>query len=174
MKVVLIHICLAALASAFTPMSNNKAPSALYYIVTSVEQNHFNHRPANDMLDMNISEESIRKHYQEWCAKFHRRQDSFRFIVFQRNYLSQFKWNLAAGRQAFTLNQFADCTEEEYNQIMKKAAENVVSGPPVRVSDALEVTVVLDENDIPASFSTPNNFIDVEVLDKSPFLSRLS
>ena len=63
-------------------------------------------------------------------------------------------------------------SSEEYNQIMKKAAENVVSGPPVHVSDALEVTVVMDENDFPAAFSTPNNFIDVEVLDKSPFLSR--
>jgi hypothetical protein len=52
-----------------------------------------------DVLDMNISEDSIRKHYQEWCSKFHRRQDSFRFIVFQRNYLSQFKWNLAAGKK---------------------------------------------------------------------------
>ena len=111
MKFVLIQCCLTALSLAFTPSSNNKPPSALYYIVTSVDQNQYHHRPINDILDMNISEESIRKHYQEWCAKFHRRQDSFRFIVFQRNYLSQFKWNLAAGRQAFTLNQFADCTE---------------------------------------------------------------
>ena len=55
---------------------------------------------------------------------------------------------------------------------MKKAAENVVSGPPVHVSDALEVTVVLDENDIPAGFSTPNNFIDVEVLEKCPHLAQ--
>ncbi len=55
---------------------------------------------------------------------------------------------------------------------MKKAAENVVGGPPVHVSDALEVTVVLDENDMPSGFSTPNNFIDVEVLDKSPYLAR--
>ena len=68
-------------------------------------------RPPLDVLDMNISEESILKHYQEWCKKFHRRQDNFRFIVFQRNYLSQFKWNLAAGKQAFTLNEYADCTE---------------------------------------------------------------
>lgn len=120
---------------------------------------------------MNISEDSIRKHYHEWCAKFHRKQDSFRFIVFQRNYLSQFKWNLAAGKQAFTLNEYADCTEEEYKLLMERAAEKAkyTTTPVALEEQALEVTVVFDENDIPhVDFQTPNNYIDAEVVEKEP------
>lgn len=74
----------------------------------------YHHSPQQHLeatLDQSLSEHAIRKHYAEWCTKFHRRQDSFRFMVFQRNYLSQFKWNLAAGKQVFTLNEYADCTE---------------------------------------------------------------
>ena len=170
------------------------------------EQRHYQSSYLEDILDMNISEDSIRKHYHEWCAKFHRKQDSFRFIVFQRNYLSQFKWNLAAGKQAFTLNEYADCTEgmllylwsvvegygssmkrrnsnltlwlflysllsEEYKLLMERAAEKAkyTTTPVALEEQALEVTVVFDENDIPhVDFQTPNNYIDAEVVEKEP------
>jgi len=102
-----------------------------------------------DILDHNISEQSIRQHYQEWCAKFRKQPDNFRFMVFQRNYLSQFKWNLAAGKPCFTLNEYADCTEEEYNTLMKEAAKNVVTGPLAKVEAQephLEVTLIVDED----------------------------
>jgi hypothetical protein len=116
MKSLALLSTLASTASAFTPLHTLGRSSLLRYISTSFEEPQgyhgpFGGRPPLDVLDMNISEESILKHYQEWCKKFHRRQDNFRFIVFQRNYLSQFKWNLAAGKQAFTLNEYADCTE---------------------------------------------------------------
>jgi len=114
-------------ASSFTPvqrgvdrMPTSSSSSSLFYISTNFEEPQHYHGPMGvrplDVLDMNISEESILRHYQEWCKKFHRRQDNFRFIVFQRNYLSQFKWNLAAGKQAFTLNEYADCTEGRFFQ----------------------------------------------------------
>jgi hypothetical protein len=120
MKSVALVSTLVATASAFTPLHTPGRTSPLRYISTNFEEPQAYHGPMGgrpDVLDMNISEESILKHYQEWCKKFHRRQDNFRFIVFQRNYLSQFKWNLAAGKQAFTLNEYADCTEGMFSQI---------------------------------------------------------
>jgi hypothetical protein len=97
----------------------------LQYIVTSQEDDRpssyrsaSSSRPSSSsfeasLLDQHyLCEDAIRQHYQAWCAKFRRSpHDSFRFVVFQRNYLQQLKWNLAAGKAVFTLNEFADCTE---------------------------------------------------------------
>lgn len=51
---------------------------------------------------------------------------------------------------------------------MERAAEaaKYVTHPVPVEEEALEVTVVFDENDFPVEFQTPNNYIDVEVVEK--------
>jgi hypothetical protein len=56
---------------------------------------------------------------------------------------------------------------------MERAAEaaKYVTQPVPIEENALEVTVVFDENDFPIEFQTPNNYIDVEVVEKSGWLA---
>ena len=49
---------------------------------------------------------------------------------------------------------------------MERAAEaaRYVTHPVPIDEEALEVTVILDDNDFPVAYHTPNNYIDVEVV----------
>ena len=54
---------------------------------------------------------------------------------------------------------------------MERAAEaaRYVTHPVPIDEEALEVTVILDDNDFPVAYHTPNNYIDVEVVDDSSY-----
>lgn len=81
----------------------------------------------------NIAREArIRSAYLDWCKEFGKEQDEERFKVFSDNFLTMEKFAKETGKE-MSLNQYADCTEEEYKaataadakkeQEAKKAAE---------------------------------------------------
>ena len=62
----------------------------------------------------NIAREArIRSAYMDWCKEYGKESDESRFKVFYENFLTMEKFAEESGKE-MSLNQFADCTEEEY------------------------------------------------------------
>lgn len=71
----------------------------------------------------NIAREArIRSAYLDWCKEFGKEQDEKRFKVFSENFLTMEKFAKETGKE-MTLNQYADCTEEEYKAATQAQAK---------------------------------------------------
>lgn len=73
--------------------------------------------------------------YKEWCEKFGQTPDEQRYKNFKENYETITVANVSAKKQArdkneappseLTLNEYGDCTEAEYQQLMSGQAASV-------------------------------------------------
>lgn len=62
----------------------------------------------------NIAREArVRSAYLEWCKEYGKESDESRFAVFSSNFLAMEQYAKESGKE-MNLNQYADCTEEEY------------------------------------------------------------
>ena len=71
--------------------------------------------------------------YKEWCEKFNQTPDDQRYKNFKENYETITVANVSAKKQArdtnqalpaeLTLNEYGDCTEAEYQQLMSGQSE---------------------------------------------------
>jgi hypothetical protein len=62
----------------------------------------------------NLAREArLRSAYMEWCKEYGKKVDESRFPQFSSNYLAMEEYAKQSGKD-FVLNEFADCTEEEY------------------------------------------------------------
>lgn len=64
----------------------------------------------------NLAREArVRSAYLEWCKEYEKDPDETRFTQFSSNYLQMEEYAQESGK-AMLLNEYADCTEEEYVQ----------------------------------------------------------
>lgn len=71
----------------------------------------------------NISREArIRAAYMDWCKDSKKEVDEKRFVVFSSNFLAMEEFAKQSGKE-MVLNQYADCTEEEYVALTTKKEE---------------------------------------------------
>jgi len=84
----------------------------------------------------NISREArVRSAYMEWCKEFGKEADEARFAVFSENYIVMEKFANENEREMI-LNQYADCTEEEFVAMAsKKEPEPEPEPEPVAVAE---------------------------------------
>ena len=77
----------------------------------------------------NIAREArVRSAYLDWCKEYRKQPDESRFPTFSSNYLEMEVFAAEAGKE-MALNEYADCTEEEYAKLTAAAtqAEQAVS-----------------------------------------------
>ena len=68
----------------------------------------------------NLSREArVRSAYLEWCKQYGKNPDESRFPVFSSNYLAMEDYAQSSGKEV-TLNEFADRTESEYEQLQSR------------------------------------------------------
>lgn len=68
----------------------------------------------------NLSREArIRSAYLDWCKEYSKEPDEARYRVFAENYLIMEKYASDTGKE-MQLNQYADCTAEEYKALQGK------------------------------------------------------
>lgn len=85
----------------------------------------------------------VRRHYGEWCFKYSKAPSEERYIIYKHHLLVQENWNKINGKH-YDLNEFGDCTEEEYLKVASKTAQCekdaiIIEGPNV-VKNELEIT----------------------------------
>jgi len=68
----------------------------------------------------NLAREArIRSAYLNWCKDYNKEPDESRYPVFANNFLVMEEYATQAGKE-MTLNQYADCTEEEYQALQQQ------------------------------------------------------
>lgn len=66
----------------------------------------------------NIAREArVRSAYLGWCKEYRKQPDESRFPTFSSNFLEMEAFAKEAGKE-MALNEYADCTEEEYRKLM--------------------------------------------------------
>ena len=75
-------------------------------------------------------EARVRSAYLDWCKENGKEADESRFPTFSANYLEMEEYAKESGKEML-LNDYADCTEEEYTNLMsgkgKEATEAVAA-----------------------------------------------
>jgi hypothetical protein len=73
-------------------------------------------------LQENLAREArVRASYMDWCKEFKKKQDEKRFQQFSANFLTMEDYANKSG-EAMKLNEYADCTKEEYEALSKYTA----------------------------------------------------
>jgi len=62
---------------------------------------------------LGYKEDDIKSEYEAFCTKFDKTKDDDRYVVFKKNFLLQESYNREY-QQCYLLNEFADCTFEEF------------------------------------------------------------
>jgi hypothetical protein len=138
--------------SAFTPAS-----------LRSVGVRHFQPKRAMAVVDMAKTEASsdvsipydsaARLSYDEWCSQYGKTFDAARYEIFKENYLAITVMNMSAKKIAretgddnpslLALNEYADCTAEEYEVAMNgDAAPSSTGGILDGAMGAIEAQMV--------------------------------
>lgn len=74
-----------------------------------------------EFTDNLAREARVRSVYLDWCKEFGKEPDESRFPTFSENLLAMEEYAKEAGK-SMNLNQYADCTEEQYAAAVAKAA----------------------------------------------------
>jgi hypothetical protein len=82
-------------------------------------------------------EARIRSAYAEWCKEYKKKQDESRFPAFSSNFLVMEEY-AAANNKEMLLNEYADCTEADYEAMQQ-------SKPKVVPSKAAKAKVVEED-----------------------------
>lgn len=78
---------------------------------------------ADDGSEYNIAREArVRSAYLGWCKEYEKTPDESRFPTFSSNFLEMEAFAKNQGKQ-MALNEYADCTEDEYAALTSGAAE---------------------------------------------------
>eukprot|EP00980_Cylindrotheca_fusiformis_P003638 scaffold818_cov136-Cylindrotheca_fusiformis.AAC.4 len=72
------------------------------------------------MTSLGLDDTVIRNEYGRWLARHGKSFDLTRYPQFKKNFVIQFQHDLEHGK-FYTLNEFGDCTEEEYKQRLAKS-----------------------------------------------------
>ncbi|CAJ1951816.1 unnamed protein product [Cylindrotheca closterium] len=83
---------------------------------------------------LGIDDNVVRNEYGRWLARYNKNFDITRYSQFKKNWLQQFSHDVKYGK-FYTLNEFGDCSEEEYRQMMSKMET------PAVVTPAAEATI---------------------------------
>jgi hypothetical protein len=71
----------------------------------------------------NLAREArVRSAYLDWCKEYGKESDETRFQQFSSNYLEMEEFAKESGKE-MALNEYADCTEEEYAAMMDGSAD---------------------------------------------------
>jgi hypothetical protein len=62
--------------------------------------------------------EKIRSIYEDWCAIYGKEVEESRFLIFLTNFLMLHSHNMESGEESIELNEWFDCTEEHYMELM--------------------------------------------------------
>ena len=77
----------------------------------------------------NLAREArVRSAYLEWCKEAGKTADESRFPQFSSNYLAMEEFSTKAGKE-MVLNEYADCTEEEYASLTSKPKAEKKAAP---------------------------------------------
>lgn len=76
----------------------------------------------SDIVDGLAREARIRSAYLEWCKENGKEPDEARFPTFSSNFLAMEEYAKESGKE-MSLNQYADCSEDEYLAATSFAAE---------------------------------------------------
>lgn len=89
-----------------------------------------------ELSPTNVSREArIRAAYMDWCKDFSKEPDEDRFPVFSSNYLQMEDYAKENGVE-MKLNQYADCTQEEYE--LRSGAKEKVDEGKVKAEEEVE------------------------------------
>jgi hypothetical protein len=117
---------------------------------------------AVDTNDISVPyDAAARLAYEEWCAKYNRPIDEARYEVFKGNYEAITVINVSAKKQArdsnsneapslLLLNEYADCTQEEYEAALNGESSST-SSDPTSTGDILGKAVKAVESQSAAS-----------------------
>ncbi|GKY99254.1 hypothetical protein MPSEU_000880700 [Mayamaea pseudoterrestris] len=97
--------------------------------------------------------------YKEWCSKFNQTPDESRYQNFRNNYETITVANISAKKQArdkndspgpeLTLNEYGDCTEAEYQELMSSKSQGTTK--PMSTGDVLGKAVEAAQSQSAAS-----------------------
>jgi hypothetical protein len=83
----------------------------------------------SELATENLSREArVRSAYLEWCKENGKTADESRFPQFSSNYLAMEEFSSKAGKE-MVLNEYADCTEEEYASLSVKPKAEKKAAP---------------------------------------------
>ena len=78
----------------------------------------------------NLAREArLRSAYMDWCKEYGKESDETRFKQFSKNYLTMEEYAQQSGKELL-LNEFADCTEEEYAKLNDPSAKKPAEPKP--------------------------------------------
>lgn len=84
----------------------------------------------------NLAREArVRSAYLEWCKEYGKDSDESRFQQFMKNFLDMEEFANEAGKE-MSLNEYADCTEEEYAIILEGGELPTPAAAPVAEDSA--------------------------------------
>jgi hypothetical protein len=78
-------------------------------------------------------EARIRSAYLDWCKTNKKEADQSRFSAFSKNFLVMEEYAKESGKK-IQLNEYADCTEEEYNLIIKAGKAALPTAAPKKAT----------------------------------------
>ena len=83
--------------------------------------------------------------YDEWCEAYSKEPDEGRFAVFVENYARIEAWAEETGEE-ITLNEFADCTKEDYLRLSLEdpASETMALPSDDLTSESLVLSIYID------------------------------
>lgn len=82
-------------------------------------------------------EARVRSAYLDWCKEYGKEPDESRFPTFSSNFLGMEEYANETGKE-MTLNQYADCTEEEY---LVATAEEAVAQAEAAIAEVEGETI---------------------------------
>ncbi len=92
-----------------------------------------------DRITREISkEDSVRTLYTEWCKLYNKEENESRFHIFFANLISMEAYSKKA-RRPLKLNQWYDCTEEEY--VARRSERLILSTTQERDDDLIKVSL---------------------------------
>jgi hypothetical protein len=146
-----LHFAALMLASASAPtesfsylntLSQTKAPSAevASRVTTGYEVTLSQPQPAfvNTVTGVAVNRDAeaiIRSQYSNWLQKFGKLPDESRYVAFRNNFIAVEEYGVKYGK-FYMLNEFADCTEQEFYRKKQGVAMQPQSGAkPQQVSN---------------------------------------
>jgi hypothetical protein len=120
---------------------------------------------------LEVADITVRNEYANWLMTYEKTAGESRYPTFKKNFLLQEEYNRKVG-QCHSLNEYGDCTEEEYYQIKGQAAATVES--PLLIEEEIEIVEepnlkIIDETELIDEAQVVD---DIEVVDEHEALEQ--
>jgi hypothetical protein len=96
-----------------------EAALAIYQQSVTTSGGALDNRTVQQEAKLRASYVECRKAYLAWCAQYNKQEEALRFATFAANYLAMKEYarsSKSGGGRQLVLNEYADCTKEEYGR----------------------------------------------------------